>query len=66
MRKPTCMDPTYSHIIAGADITGLAGGGKDTAAMARRRVTGPSSTNEHLTASALAGFEPCQNVVQRT
>ena len=43
------LTPTSSLVLTS---TGLAGGGKDTAAMARRRVTGPSSTNEHLTASA--------------
>lgn len=48
------LTPTASLVLTS---TGLAGGGKDTAAMARRRVTGPSSTNEHLTASAWQALE---------
>lgn len=48
------LTPTSSLVLTS---TGLAGGGKDTAAMARRRVTGPSSTNEHLTASAWQALE---------
>ena len=48
------LTPTSSLVLTS---TGLAGGGKDTAAMARRRVTGPSSTNEHLTATAWQALE---------
>lgn len=48
------LTPTASLVLTS---TGLAGGGKDTAAIARRRVTGPSSTNEHLTASAWKALE---------
>jgi hypothetical protein len=48
------LTPTTSLVLTS---TGLAGGGKDTAAMARRRVTGPSSTNEHLTAVAWQALE---------
>ena len=48
------LTPTASLVLTS---TGLAGGGKDTAAMARRRVTGPSSTNEHLTASVWQALE---------
>jgi hypothetical protein len=53
------LTPTSSLVLTS---TGLAGGGKDTAAMGRRRVTGPSSTNEHLTASAWQALEHAKTI----